>query len=487
MPTKAGKTKSRRRQVRQQRTRTSVSRWSRLVSALFSWPVMTGFLFVVAASAIALLGEETLRLSVGERIDQPIYAQVNFQVLDSKQTEEAKRVARAKTPSYYKPKPELSADRMRADLRSLHQAAISADDFEAFKTAVEGPQWPVEERAYRRLHELADDKGRERFEKWVDEIPFQTEYVVADLFSEAREPPSIATLIRVATAATEGGETVVDVPHTDLVSQASEKLLAGSAARLAKPFPYELRSTIEAILLNTLRTQPTIEYDPERTTAEMQLAETDTPEVYITYRKGEPYINPLTADGDGRLTNRQYELAELHRAAHLDFLKTPDAAQERKTRALQRVGTVAFVALLSIALFVYTGMHQKRILENPPRTLAFIVLMLGMLLTARLLDLKWPQIPELVLMPALAAGSALAIVYPRRFALGVMCIAAALMIATLNGSFALLLTVLRLCGRGAGGSAGVGFRRVARGRRCRLCAAGGVFRLRRAALYRTRL
>jgi putative nucleotidyltransferase with HDIG domain len=412
-----------------------------MASAVFSWPAAATIVFVAAASAIALLGEETLRLSVGERLEQPIYAKVDFQKLDAKQTEEAKRAARAQTPSYYTfnltapPK-----ERVRGDLGRLYQAAVGAETFEAFQEAMTAQNWPAEEPAYTYLHGMASDQSRSRFDDWVTKIPFETEYVASDWLAETRDPPNDAGFIRLVKSSEEG-ETHIDVPHADLVSQASKKLLQRSAAQLAKRFPYDLRPTVEAVLLKTLREQPTIVYDQKRTMDAMAQAEQATAEVYTTYRKGEPYINPLTTE-DGRLTPAQYQLADLHRAAYLAFLSSPEASAERHARLLQRAGIVVCVALLSIALFVYTRMHRPKLLQSPSRTLAFGVLMLGMLLVSRLLDLKWPQIPPLVLAPVLAAGSVLAIVYPRRFALGVMCIAATLVTATLRSDFAFLFTLL---------------------------------------------
>ncbi|UCF32822.1 MAG: HDIG domain-containing protein [Phycisphaerales bacterium] len=439
MPSKP--TKSRRRSVRQQRARAQGPWWSRMASAVFSWPVAATIVFVAAASAIALLGEETLRLSVGERLEQPIYAKVDFQKLDAKQTEEARRAARAQTPSYYTfnlaapPK-----ERVRGDLMRLYQAAVGAETFEAFQEAMKAQNWPAEESAYTSLHGMAGEQGRSRFEDYVERTPFETEYVASDWLAETREPPNDAGFIRLVKSSEEG-ETHIDVPHADLVSQASKKLLERSAAQLAKRFPYELRPTVEAVLLQTLREQPTIVYDQKRTMDAMAQAERATAEVYTTYRKGVPYIDPLTTE-DGRLTLAQYELARLHRTAYLAFLSSPEASTERHARLLQRAGIVVCVALLSIALFVYTRMHRPKLLQSPSRTLAFGVLMLGMLLVSRLLDLKWPQIPPLVLAPVLAAGSVLAIVHPRRFALGVMCIAATLVTATLRSDFACLFTLL---------------------------------------------
>ena len=91
----------RRRQLREQRVKAGGSAWIRLLRKLVSWPTIIGVVFVTAASAIALWGEASLDYVVGQRIEQPIYAKVRFQVPDPKQTANDRKAARAKVPSYY--------------------------------------------------------------------------------------------------------------------------------------------------------------------------------------------------------------------------------------------------------------------------------------------------------------------------------------------------------------------------------------------------
>jgi len=77
------------------------SRWSRLFRRIVNWPTAVGAVFVLAASAVALWGEGSLDYVVGQRIEQPIYAKVQFQVPDIKQTTNDRKAARAKVPSLY--------------------------------------------------------------------------------------------------------------------------------------------------------------------------------------------------------------------------------------------------------------------------------------------------------------------------------------------------------------------------------------------------
>ncbi len=411
--------------MREQRAKASGARRGRLVSRVASWPVAVGVLFIVAASAIALLGEVTVGYSTGQRIDQPIYARVDFQVPDEEQTAADKEAARASTPSYYTPNNRaLTYDRIRADLMRLYQCAADAETYEQYSETLKELHWPADAAAYKRLHELADDTGRAQFQTWIDQLPLEQEYVVRDLHGEPREPKSTTDFIKLETPGPDDSVKAIDIPHAELVPQGNERALRGSAAAVAKKFGLpQLSSTVEAILLAAFNEQPTIIYDRERTAAQMRSAEEATPDAMTTWERGKAFIMPTR-----ELVSEQYALLKAHHAAYLEFLKrdVPEAVELRRERLLKRVGMVTLVALLCVGLLAYTGMHQRRIFEIRARTLAFAGLMLGTLLAARALLLKWPDLPELVYAPCIVAASVLAIAYPRRFAMGAMSIAAVL-------------------------------------------------------------
>ncbi|MGB2986027.1 MAG: HDIG domain-containing metalloprotein [Phycisphaerae bacterium] len=439
MATRTTKRKIRRQQVREQRAKASGSWRARLRRRVVSWPVAASALFIIAAAAIALLGEATLGYSIGQRVDQPIYARVGFQVPDEEQTTADKEAARASTPSYYtRNAPGLTFDRIRADLMRVYQAAAAADTLETYSKTLEELKWPAAPEAYKRLRGLADDAGRAQFQAWVDQLPLEKEYVARDLLREPRDPKSATDYIRLEVPASDEGVTVIDVPNSELVPHGNDKAVRGVATAVARKFrAYELTSTVEAVVFAVLREQPTIIYDQERTVDQMRKAEEATPVALKTFEKGKAFVSP------GVLGSEEYELLRAHHAAYLEFLRqdVPEAAKERQARVLQRVGMVTLVTLLSIGLLAYTGMHRPRVFELGSRTMAFMVLMLCTLLAARMLDMKWPHIPELVFAPCLVAGSVLAIAHPRRFAMGAMCFTAVLVGTIVGGSLVLLLTL----------------------------------------------
>ena len=434
---------TRRRQLREQRVKTGGSRGARIFRQVTSWTAVTGIVFVVAASAIALWGEESLDYVVGQRVEQPIYAKVRFQVPDHKQTANDRKAARAKTPSYYVlNSPALTFDRIRSDLMRLYQLAADANTYDTYVTAMEGLKWPADQPAFDRLRALVDmpdDAGRTQFGAWIEKLPLETQYVVRGLSKEPRDPPSATDFILLETRGPDNELSVTQVPHSELVLQGNDKALQGSAGIVARRVPaYELRAVVEAMVAAVFHDQPTILYAQERTADAMQKAEAAAPEALTTYEKNQPFISP------GELTAEGYTLLKAHHAAYDTFLAqdTAEAADLRQERWLQRAGLVTLVVVLSAGLLAYTRLYQPRLFEVRARTLAFGSVMLGTLAAARLLDMKLPHIPELVSVPCLLAASVLCIAYPRRFAIGAICIVTVLTATVVRNHLAFLLMLL---------------------------------------------
>ena len=433
----------RRRQLREQRVKSGGSRWVRLFHLLVNWPTMVGVVFVTAASAVALWGEGSLDYVVGQRIEQPIYAKVRFQIPDIKQTTNDRKAARAKTPSLYvMSDPALTFGRIRADLMRLYQVAAAADTFETYTTAMEGLKWPVDRAAYGRLRALVDmpdDAGRVQYQEWIDKLPLENQYVVRGLSNEPRDPPSATDFILLETHGADRELSVTQVPHSELVHQGNEKALQGSAGIVARRIPaYELRSVVEAMIVSVFREQPTIVYAQERMVAALQKAEEATPEAFTTYEKNQPYISP------GELREGGYALLKAHHAAYQAFLTqdTAEAADLRQERWLQRAGLVTLVIVLSGGLLAYSRLYQPTMFDVRARTIAFVAVMLGTLAAARFLDIKLPHFPELVSVPCLIAASVLCIAHPRRFAIGAMCIMTVLVATIVQNHLAFLLMLL---------------------------------------------
>ena len=435
-----GTHKKRRQRVRQQLEKEVGSWRTRLTAQLLSWRVAAGAVLVAAVVGAALMGEGALPFSIGQRTSQPVHARVDFEVPDSAQTAADRQAARASTPSYYSLNAEaLSFGRIRADLMRVYQAAAASETFDAFHEVLAETGWPVDPRVYQTLHALAGEEGHEYLQKLVDALPLESEYVVGDLLGEPREPKSTERIIRLEIPVE--GETVqpLDIPHTQLVLQGNDRARRGSARQVARQIPLpELASIIEAIVYAAFADQPTVVFNRDRTLEEMHKAEIATPIATTPYEAGDVLIG-----SDMIIEQTALELLQAEHTAYQHFLQSsaPTAAAARRSRWLQLAGTVTLIALLTIGVVVYTTQHLGRVFAVRSRTLTFMMLIASCVLAARLLYFNWPEIPELVYAPCLLAAGILVIVYPRRFATGVMSIVAVIVTVTVHGDVMFLIVL----------------------------------------------
>jgi len=406
-------------------------------------PMLASLVFTAAAGAIALSGEDTIDYVVNQKIENSIYAQVSFQVPDVAKTAADRAASQSRIPSYYAPNDRaLTPDRIRADLMRVYQIAADADTFEAYTKALESFRWPADRNSYdelRRLADLPDNAGRDEIQTWVDALPIETQFVVQGLYKEPREPASTTEYILIETNLPDGTPSIRALTHSELVQQGSEKALQGSAALIARTIPkYELRGVVESVVLSAFRERPTIVFQRDRTLEAMKQAEENTPEAVTTFEKGKPII------ARGVLDAEDYELLKAHHAAYLAYLEesTPEAAQLRQTRYLERAGALVLVILLSWGLMSYVRHYQPRLFESRWSTAAFLLTVTASLGAAKALQSNWPYLPELFLGPCLFLSSLLAIAYPRRFALGAACLAIVLTGAMLWVHVTLLLAAL---------------------------------------------
>ncbi|RME36619.1 MAG: HDIG domain-containing protein, partial [Planctomycetota bacterium] len=354
-----------------------------------------------------------------------------------------REAAQASTPSYYSPNaPALTSERVRAELMRLYQTAVGSDTFETFQKALGETSWPIDERAYQALRAFAGEEGRKRFQAMVDALPLEKEYVVSNVLNEPRDPKSTRDFIRLeipaetkADEAKQGDRPAksplrtIDIPLARLILQGNDRALRGSAREVARHLGVPaLVPTAEAIILDTFRKQPTIVYNRERTSQAMREAAENTPTAMRKYRAGQVLVKP------GVIGQADYALLQAERAAFQAFLNgdAPEARAARRTLWLGRAGSATLIAMLAIGLMIYTHQHQPRIFEVRWRTVAFLGLVGGCLAGARVLRSNWPAVPELIFgVPLLVAGI-LAIVYPRRFAMGVMSITALMVTLTVR-------------------------------------------------------
>jgi len=434
----------RRRQVWERRSRSAGLPRALWASRFFSLNSLLVAALLIGIGAVSLIGDSTTHYSVGQRLEHPIYAAIDFQVPDEKQTAAAKEAARAATPSYYTlNSPALTFDRVRAELRRVFQAATDAETFEGFAQAMKELGIPAETASYERLRKLVDapeEVGHAQYQSWIDKLPLESQFVVRGLIREPREPASARDFIVLESTDEEGRPRQTQIPHADLVPQGREKALHGAASDVSRVVPFDLRSTVEAVVVAVFQEQPTLLYNQERTETAMRDAEEGTSPVVIAHVKGKPFIQP------GPLSPDALELFKAHEATYADFLAedVPEAKVVRRERLLRTAGLSILVLLLAVSLVVFGGLQPAHGAIHPFRTFAFVSLMIATLVAVRVVDMKWPEIPELAFAPCLFSAAVLAIAYRRRVAMGSMCILAIIVATVVRADVGFLLTLL--CG-----------------------------------------
>lgn len=427
--------------MREQRTRGPFAA-SGLIRRLFSWSLATSLLLIVGSVTLSLLIDQGLDYSVGQRVSQPVYAKVAFQVPNPKQTAADREAARAKVPSQYVMNdPALTSGRIRADLMRHYQIAAEKPEYDEYVTALEALKGTPDRVGFERFRELVDrgESGSHIFQELVDRLPLEDLYVVSELAREDRTPQPTSDHIILFNRDEESGKPPVPIPYEELVAQKNRKAVEGVASFVSRRVPdLRLRQTIENVVFEVLREQPTILYDKERTAVAMKKAEDATPEAMTAFEANKPFVHP------GSLGVQEYEWLKAHQQAYERFLKSDTTALAdslRNERTLQRAGLALVVTLVAVGLLAYMRMYEPALLHSIGPGLRTVGVVLATLGISRFLEMNWPQYPELAVAPCVAAGGTLAIVYPRRFAIGVMCFIAVMLRTMLDAHLSLLLVL----------------------------------------------
>lgn len=430
---------TRRHQVRDKRARESREVRLELLQRLMTWPAFLCTGFVVAVVVLAISAEPTVEYAPGQRVEQPVYARVPFTVADPKLTEANRRAARAATPSVYRRNAAaVTTDKIRADLMRLYQVGTDAATAEAFADALVPLKLQPSGDVFETIQRLAGtdrDAGRAQFQKWVDALPLDEEFVVRGFMTEKRVPPTTADHLLLE----EGGpDKFRRIPFAQIASQENDKAIRGIAVGLAYHFPQGLRLMVEQVVTQTLRSEPTIVYDADKTLALLQQAESAVPVATVTFEEGKPFIVPSV------LGSEQVALLNAHHAAYLAYLQGTGTEAEalRLERRLQQVGLCAVMVALSVGLLIYVRSNHPRLFESHKQLLRLLVLCLVTLVAVRVMHRQWANLPMLVLVPVLLTASILPIVHPRRFAIGVSCILVVIVAALIGADQALFLTML---------------------------------------------
>lgn len=441
----AGRSVFRRIRVRQLRTGQAVPAWRRLYDRFGVTAWLIGATFFVATSLIALSGGYGSGYRVGQKIAQPIYAEVDYQVVDEQRTLTEKASARASAPSHYRVDFELIT-RIATEIQHLYQAAQEATDYAAFRQAAETNRWAVDETGYAELRTFAEAASNNRFESAVSRLRglLVSEHTWDPASARERTPAPTAEHIVVHADDPASGESSEprQISVYDLIPISNVTSLQRGAADLTSQLhlPDAVRATLNDLLVRGMASSPVLRFDAARTNEEMSRAEQNVSEVTVSYAAGQPLI-PLRTDRG--LTAADVDLLARHEAAHRAFLASDDARSRglRERDWLRRGGTAGVLLLVSVLMFTYVGLYQPRILEMPWRCLGLAALLVGALLAGRVVVARVGT-TELAFGPVWYVAAILAIAYTRRFAVSVATFLAVLLTLSVRGDFAMMVTML---------------------------------------------
>ncbi len=419
--------------------------WRRVRDSIGFAPLLAGLAFGVAASGVALYGSHTSDYTLGRKLDQPIYAEVTFEIDDEQETLRRQQSARAATPSHYRVNHELVA-RTGTELQELYQAAQASEAFEAFEATATARGWVAGREAYDQLRSYADEQTQVRFENNIARLrtALRSERTWEANSAAQRTPQSTAEFVLVHDVDDGSGQarSPREVRNLDLVPVSNVTSLRRAAEYLASSsgFASVLRATVAQILSARMGEAPLLVFDLAMTNEEMSRTEQSVEPAKIRYERGRPLIGRQTDTG---LTAADLQLLHKHDAAYLEYVRSGKEGAEalRDRELLRRTGIGVIVVLTTVGLFVYIGMYQHRVFEVNTRIAALVLLLLGTLITAKLIDARTVH-KELIHIPAVFAGSILAIAYSRRFAVAVMTFVGVMIMLSVRGEAALLVTLM---------------------------------------------
>ncbi len=441
----AVKKTDRRQQVRRQRNERSVSIWRRAIDSIGLIPLLAGLVFAAVATAVALQGSHTRHGNLGQKLYQPIYAEVTFEVEDDAGTLRRQQASRAATPSHYRLNHQLIA-KVGTELQELYQAAQASETLDAFIAAAETRVWTVDEDAYLQLRSYAADQTQVRFESGIARLrtALKSERTFEANSAAERTPRSTVDVILVHDddGTIEHGRAAKEVRSLDLVPISNVTSLRRAADYLASfgGFAIALRATVSQILVDRMSDAPLLVFDLAATNEEMLRAEQSVRPATVVYERGRPLIGRNTETG---LSAADLQLLARHDAAYVEYVKSnAEGAQALRDRELLRSSGIGAIILLATGgLFIYTGMYQRRVFEVNTRVVAIVLLLLGTLIVTKLIDARILH-RELIHIPAVFAASVLAITYTRRFAVGAMAFVGVMIVLSVRGDAAMLITMM---------------------------------------------
>lgn len=364
-------------------------------------------IFVVGAAAILSLRGDVVSFRPGQYAPHDITARVEFTFHDEDDYADAQAQARLNEPRVYRERPNVWG-LIEERLLELPRRVAGLDE----------PQLPsdlqgvVEGATLTRVREIAADPPRRAsYEQSVRDFAEALRTLNLVVLPDDERPQEI--------------DRAIVIPRHGVVRGAetySPRMQDELAARLEKAAVDHFTGVLQpAVVRLALRwISPTHELDAAATAQAQNHAAVNVPAAAGDRR----YALHQVIVPRGEVRDKDFQIL---RAEARAFRKQQDSAGW-----LSWAGTLLLVSLLTVVLCTYVVQFQPRIVRNHARALSVIALLLATLLVAQLAGVGSSPIYVFGLAPTLLVAMIMAIVYDRRFAVGVGTVHALLVTLGLN-------------------------------------------------------
>jgi len=401
----------------------SASSMDKIRERVTPWVVVIGVLFVLATSAVIVIGGQVMPWAIGQKPRQDIRVRSGFQELDEAATAQKQEQARQSTPNYYVLNRSF-LDQMEQDLTLFYtdlKAVKKYEELTPVKREALAKTWKIDAKNFPAVHQSLTSIPPEQFQQILQR--FKTVLAgenIIEIMPDDYRAANVVILVDPETKARRETNRWIFEKDTDKIN--------GVLARTVQTVPGPLQPIGERYLKENFK--PIWRFDKESTEKQRQLRFND--EGNKVYRKYEPG-SLLVRQGQG-IDKRELQLLEMENKAYWNSMSPRD-------KLLANSGTVILVAVITISLGIYSYRFQQKAIHSWTRVGSLALILFAMIAMARIMDLggwnNYTTVFEVVLIAMI-----MTIAYDHRFALVVMTGLVCLLMIALNGRVSLLMTLL---------------------------------------------
>ncbi len=416
-----GKTNLRRREVR--RPHNGQGWTARVLRRQFVVPVLLVGAFAAAVCLTILYGQTSLPYRVGQRIDRPIVARVDFTFDNPIKAAKDQDIARRGTPNYYRLNDAL-VTQVQAALDSLSKALKESPTYADFQGKAAG--WQFSEAGWQYLQGLVKDRPerwqrvRQDFLRRLTSAP-----IIYSVESQKRDPKSLRSESVFVLDGKEHREFGVDLADNDGVTKAvdlvtfspiySSQGFASLPASAREGFRQYLRWAFSPPNGNPNvkpTYNPVYHYDGDETQRRMELA---ARAVNQSEARSE---GDVLVPRDSTITDSVLDMLRAEQRAYISKLRTDPVLH--KQYLLHELGACGVALGAVLALVIYTLRYRPQIGRRFRATAEMALLILAAVAVSRWLATSGLSSPDRwAIVPVWLVGSIVAIAVEQRYAVGV--------------------------------------------------------------------